>query len=367
MWITGFIKLNMNVREGTGDKEYLFCIRYEKIEMLPKQDRIIIISLNIMISALILILDTTVAIAIKNTRQLSTQSYHLSFVLLILDILYPAFGLMLASLITWFGFFGCVVMLLANFVLEFFVIAPNLMILLVIVDRYLHIRYLGEYSTVYTAKRYKLSLLVWTLVSLFIAFLSTTVSVTYGSIKARFMMKGINITVVLISCGIYVSSFVVLRGLRQNEHLTNRTKQITRIAKLYLLITVTTNVFPNIAIAFTYFLHGIISPNLTLYLHLLKSGYAIFNSIMFIYVNKLTRRYLFRCTRRRSRIGVNNDLNWLYYSTLTEHSNTWYYIYWILTRACLLINASRTMIMVKMVLFYSQVDLVMVLNKYSLQ
>lgn len=136
------------------------CIYYNNDRsQLSSDQRASFLIINSVLSVIIIVVNSMLIIAIKSTRQLSVQSIHLTYVMSVVDILHAVFGLTASSIRTYFQeSLSCPVMLTLNFIASFFTVAPSTIIVLVTLDRYFHIRYLIDYSTVFTARRYNFSL-----------------------------------------------------------------------------------------------------------------------------------------------------------------------------------------------------------------
>lgn len=284
--------------ETTPENKY--CIRYKSFERIPYSEKVILLICTTLISLIILLVDACVMIAIKKTRQLSNQSIHLNYTICILDIMYALLGNSSISLVVWAAAdFGCIAMIVINFILDLFNISSPLITLFVVIDRFLHIKYRADYSTVFTWWRYKISLLLWVILSITLACSTTIITILFRASKGKLIVTSINMTFALTSCGVYCASYVILhRFQRQNGHLSTSRKQITDIARLYFTFYLITHVLPMAAIAVIQSLYGRLNPVTSLYVNFLPESYTIINTTIFVYVNKPTRRYFLQLLRR---------------------------------------------------------------------
>lgn len=202
----------------------------------------------------------------------------------------------------WFGrALGCPVNILLDFLINLFVAAPTTNIVLVIVDRYLHIKHLFDYAVVFTPKRYQRSLVLVFVVTVLKGCSGTVASIHSkgNGTKGKVLIVAVGFVFIFISCVVYLVSYFHLRKLeRRGASLSSSTKKITKIAKLYLILkTVFKALVTSLAAEF-------VNKNTTMEIHmglvnlscnLVLSMYTVLNAVIFVYVNRAARTYFVRC------------------------------------------------------------------------
>lgn len=222
----------------------------------------------------------------------------LTYMICITDVGYSVVGFHVYTAFAWFAKeLNCSIIFLMRFLLEFFVIVPTVITLLVIIDRFLHIKYLSRYSSVFTTKRYRISLGVSIITSVFLSVLSVLVGATFTRFVHNMVRLGYAMLLLLISCTIYLVSYFRLKKLqKERRYLSENTKDITRIASLYLLLTILTKVLP-VTIGLVQMIGRIqVSVLFMTYLHVPVA--TIFNAIIFLCVNRPAKRYIMNSINR---------------------------------------------------------------------
>lgn len=274
------------------------CIHYLAVQSGSEYQRIVFVYISSILSLLIFLVNALVAFVIKRTGQLSTQSTHLSFVICIIDIFHAIFGLTSTSLITFFvSYASCRVMLVLELVQDFFLAAPSTIIVLVTLDRYLHIRYLSNYSSTFTTNRYRISLALVFVVILLQAGAGNVTIIHSSIVKGKLVVINTSLVLLLISCVLYLVSHFHLRKLqKRGTMLSDHNKNITRIASLHLIIIVIFKVLPLLSMVLVKILEKHTEVQelnflVCAYINLFLSSYTILIASTFMYVNRPARRY----------------------------------------------------------------------------
>lgn len=272
---------------------------------ISQSEKYIIITLNSSMSIVILLVNAVVAFVIKTTKQLSNQSIVLTFVMCMIDIFHAMFGTTSLSLLVWFtNDIPHIQHIILDFMINLTIAAPATITLLVTVDRFIRIKYLNDYTSVFTAKRFRMSLIFMFVAIIMQACLGSLV--TYRSDgdvnKGKGVVTAAGFCPILISCLIYYLSSMNLRKLqRERTNLSAETKNITKIASLYLILTVVFKAVPLLASAVLTPLRGDRS---LLFIHLcshnIASMYAIFNAVIFMSVNRQAKSYFQKFFTTRS-------------------------------------------------------------------
>lgn len=279
-----------------------YCSYYQYFSQNRSEHQMTVFAcISSILSILTCLVNTVAVVVIKKTGQLSNQSVHLTYVICIMDIFHGILGLTSITLmISFFTDFSCTVMLILDTVANFFIAAPSTIVVLVTLDRYLHIKYLLDYSLTFTPRRYRISLALVFVAILLQAGLTTVITTEFGDIKkGKVVMKSIGVILLTISCVLYLISYFRLRKLqKQGTTLSNSTKNITRIASLYLMLAIVVKVFPLI----TAVLVGVVTEYTNteenvlvyVYINLFINSYTIFNACIFMFVNRLAKRYFIK-------------------------------------------------------------------------
>lgn len=222
-------------------------------------------------------------------------------------------GITTWSLVIWFAKeSSCIHMMIINFIIDIFEILPTEIMFLVVVDRFLHIKYLSDYRNVYTSKRYKASLVFIMINSTTIASGSTAVAIFINARTSKVVLNILNLFFLFMACVIYGVSYRRLKEFqKQGGNLSNSSKEITQIAKLYLFLTIVVKVMPSIAQAVIQSLYGTLSPTLNVYITQIRSSYQIINAVIFMRVNTPARKYILQhiLNRRTEEVELGENRN----------------------------------------------------------
>lgn len=292
----------------TDNRGPIFCIDSNDIHDILPYQKIFFVVVNSVTSVFAVVVNLLAILVIIKTKQLSTQSTHLTYVLFMTDIFSSIFSMTSISLVMWFGStLGCLLNLMLDFLINLFFAAPTLITVLVSIDRYLHIKYLLDYPLVFTPKRYKMLLGVGFALITFQAVLGTIASIFSNGdgTKGKTVIVGIDFLLILISCVLYGVSYMVLSKKRRNGvSLGSSPKSITRIAGLYLISLVISKGFPLVISLICDTLNTLTSIHLhmgfvNLILNLVLNSYTFLNSFIFLYVNTKARKYIMMQIRVR--------------------------------------------------------------------
>lgn len=280
-----------------------FCIRNKILYAIPTEHKRNIAYMNAVLSTLIFSVNIGVAIVIRITKQLSIQSIHLTYIVCISDALFALLGLIPLTLLTLFGKdLHCTVTIICNFLVDFFIVVIASLTLLMMIDRYIHIKYLAEYAKIFTAKLYKTSLLFVAGSSTVSACASVTLCIKFSVNRGKIFIALLNGLLVVITCTVYLVSYILLKMLqRRGINLRRHTRDITEVARLYLVLTLIVRILPVVSVFIVESLDLHIPLVLGIYISRFGNTYFIFNAGIFMCINRRARAWLSK--RRRKRVA----------------------------------------------------------------
>ena len=180
-------------------------------------------------------LNIVVVFAIHKTNQLAVQSIRLFRILSILDTFNSVVNffhlkvLLVPSYLT-----SCAYIYVLSFILYFGLYNSLLMVFVVALDRFLHVSYLQEYSRVFTAIRFKLSIAIALLLALYQSCATAISSIFIGPGVAGKFTFHLNIFGFFSIIFFYAASLVKLRRHSQaHASVSNTQRSILRITALY--------------------------------------------------------------------------------------------------------------------------------------
>ena len=104
-------------------------------------------------------------------------------------------------------------------------------------DRFLHVTYMNEYSNVYTARRFQLSLVAYFVLVLAVTLVTTIANTRNGLGSAGKFTLPVNILAVVVNIFLYlVSVHTIRKHKKANIKLTRSTQRVVHIAFVYLIL-----------------------------------------------------------------------------------------------------------------------------------
>lgn len=174
---------------------------------------------------------------------------------------------------------------------------------LVILDRYLHIKYLSTYTTNFTRKKFNYSLACCIVVSVM---LTATYVISPNHYNKVQIMVGI--ILLIISTTTFLISIKKLQvHQEQNRQLSNQGNDITRYAKIYFILYTVIHIPAFVLIGI---LTAIDSNEYLLLKQLIRiylKSFSYINAGTFIYSNNRCKQFI--VTKFRSIIGRGNNIN----------------------------------------------------------
>lgn len=294
--------MSRNIMANNRKPQACFVDIYKAFAMHQK---IVIVGLNTVLSILMLTVNSLLVIALKKTKQLSVQSIHLTYIMCVTDILFGVVGLPSKSIMVLLGKdLNCTVTTFMNFSLEVFLVKEVSLIVLIIIDRYLHIKYLSEYGRVFSSRRYKICVAAMLSFSVLLAGLSTVLSVTLSVNKGKMVLTSVGCLFLIIGGIIYHVSYKLLQKHReQGATLSANASQITKIAKLYLILLIIMKVIPFALTLVIQNIKRIEAALLIQYLYNVMNGYAVVNALVFVRVNRKVKLFFNRKAREIFRMS----------------------------------------------------------------
>lgn len=131
----------------------------------------------------------------------------------------------------------CSVIVFLYGVSRFAMYSTAYMALMTGLDRFLHIAYLNEYSTVYTKFRFKLSLVGYFMLVLTVTVVTTVTNTRKGLGAAGKYTSPVNIILVALTILMYLLSvYTMQKHKKDNIKLSRTSQRVVRIALVYLIL-----------------------------------------------------------------------------------------------------------------------------------
>ena len=182
------------------------------------------------------LINTLVVIVIHRTKQLNIQSIELFRNFNIIDIFISMtnFLHLIAILDLHHHETKCKVYYILTFLLHLAIYSSSFMVFFTGLDRYIHIKYLKDYNSVFTRLRFKLVGLLFLVYVLYQSIATTISLVTLGPRSAAKYTLELN---VLIFVGIIFfysrSLFILKRHLKATREISSMKRNIVKICALY--------------------------------------------------------------------------------------------------------------------------------------
>lgn len=121
--------------------------------------------------------------------------------------------------------------------------ASSMFIGLISIDRFMHVRFLQNYSTVFNAFRYKISIFVFFIVVTIQASISFIIPVFYGKKHTVYLLP-INISIFTIMIIMYLKTLIILKKHKKlRREISSENQNITRITKFYFYLYLSSQAF----------------------------------------------------------------------------------------------------------------------------
>lgn len=288
-------------------KNLKICIHPIDLINISQHQKSVFIVLNSLVSLFIVIANTTAIFVVIKTRQVSNQSVFLTFILCIADNLFGLIEMTSVSVVIWYGErLDCMGNFVLDFLINMFLAAPTTIIVLVTFDRYLHVRYISDYVSVFTITRYRICLVLVAIVIMLQAILGSYMSLLYDGdgTKGKILLGAVGSFFMFFSCAVYTKSYWLLRTMHhEGRRLEVNAKSITQMATIYLALTV---IFKGVPLTFS-LAAGLLNNAITVFnmgvvnllYNLVFSAYALLNPVIFLKINRPARRYVTGFVRMR--------------------------------------------------------------------
>ena len=297
------------------DREYIINQFY--LEMIPRPYSIAFVTINTVISLMVIILNSLLCFAIWKLKLYQITSYRFILALAISDlftgaVIQPLYSLEFANTFRGSHFAQDYLVMLQFFA---YILGQysGLMVVTISIDRYLHMKHLVNYNIYMTSKRAKFLMLFNIVLSIALEVVQTSSIFVGFYVYARIFILTVNILVSLSGISLYLSTFLTTKNRVESLNLSSNISSSTtrnfrkvdlQFAKgiLVLLISLALCYFP-------YFLTAIILSvkimqknkrndiGLSFYIFfyctfLLMFMVPLINSIVLCVFNRAVRRYL---------------------------------------------------------------------------
>eukprot|EP00111_Clytia_hemisphaerica_P001240 TCONS_00003520-protein len=212
------IRISEDLSQSTKDKLALIYITFGVFGIL----------VNLLLAALI-----------KVTKRFrKNQSMRLIMFLSIIDFQCCLFLNACYILYIWYiKYLHCSCIIVLYGISRFAMYSASYIALLMGLDRFLHIKYLNEYSSVYTKFRFRLSLLLYFILVLILTLVTAILNTKNGLGYAGRYTAPINVCLIVFIVALYVISiFIMRRHKKANIKYSKRTRRVIRVASAYLIL-----------------------------------------------------------------------------------------------------------------------------------
>ena len=300
------------------NNDYCTVIRdmYGSVETNTKIALVTVFSLTGFMGVLF---NVVLVIAIHKTNQLAVQSIRLFRLLSILDTFNSIINFFHLRIMLLANKSSCFLYYALNYLVFFAMYNSFAMVVVVAIDRLMHVRYLQNYSRVFTSLRFKLTIGVFMILALYQSCATTYSNIAEGPRKGGKYTIQLNVIFFFAIIFFYTSSLVILKKHSQSSvvtNLSNSTRNILKITGLYFYFYII-----NVSVPLLYQIVG----NWTgLLLKLDENGKSVagiviynmpafigaVNAVAFLRINKKCRRWV--GSFLQNGVGVdehNNDRN----------------------------------------------------------
>lgn len=275
------------------------CLSGDGFAQLPRHKLIYFTCANVLLSVVVTLVNCGTIYIMKKTRILAIQSNQLTLLMYVMDIGDAVVGCAAGLVALWLDKkLGCIPKIMLNFLLDFFLNSSTYCIMLVSIDRYIHIKYPNHYSSIFTRRRFKMGVALVLFFTILQTAGASAVTLKFSVQSGKIMMKVCSFIVLCINCLIYIYSRAILKAFEKGgSKLSTDAQSITRIATLYLALTVVFKLIPLlIPIMNVFALNGIISRetmvSVNMYIATILTSYGMLNTFIFLFVNRTAKRYL---------------------------------------------------------------------------
>ena len=174
----------------------------------------------------------------KRRRFHKNQSIRLIMYLSVVDIYSCVFLNVAYICFLWHkSTMPCSVIVFLYGISRFAMYSTAYMALMTGLDRFLHVMYLNEYSSVYTRLRFKISLVGYFVVVLAVTAITTVTNARNGLGSAGKYTVPVNILAVVVNVVMYLVSVHIMRQHKKaNIKLSRTSERVVRIAFVYLIL-----------------------------------------------------------------------------------------------------------------------------------
>ena len=273
--------------------------KHQLYENLDSNAKLVLIILFFITGVLGVFSNIVVVFAIHKTNQLTIQSIKLFYFLSIFDAFNSLSNFFHLKVMLFPYQTSCIYIYALNLALHLFLYNSMFMVGVVALDRFLHITYLQNYSSVFTAKRFKLSIAITLLIVTYQASATMISGLINGHGFAGRYTIYLNTVGFVFVIFLYTASLVKLRThIRTVANISNTQRSILKITAMWFNFY-----FVNLASLLLYqFLNNwtnILSKLSKSEISVIKVGYlnipafiGTVNAFAFLWVNKKSRNWL---------------------------------------------------------------------------
>ena len=269
----------------------------DKIPLLSSTVRQILATIHIIIMSAGTPANTVVTYLIYKTEQYGNQSTRLILFLSIIDIFgTPIINGASALYMLSYEYLRCTSILVMHTLVNYAISINYAMLLGITFDRMLRVRYLNEYSRVFTPYRFKLVIVCLFLLASVQAFLVFSGFYFLGYGYATILSAPLHVICAVFMVACYVSSIKKLKEMNTvSQQVSTSDRSVVKIASLHLGIFVAC-IMPILVwqVASNVFLSKILSEVIDVLvifvLYVLISLHSTLNAFMFLFVNREARR-----------------------------------------------------------------------------
>ena len=215
-----------------------FCEeRRSHYELLNNTKRTIIIVVYVVAGIVGVLVNTFVIYAIKKTRQLHIQSIQLVTFASSFDIANSLINILHVVVLLTIQRLPCIIIEVFQFFVLIALYSSSFLTSLISLDRYMHVRYLNEYSSAYNKCRFRLSLIAFLIVIFWQSTVAISVNATQGSRKAVPYTLPVNIIIFISVITVYGQTIRILKThKRENRSLSSTKRNIVKLSTVYMYL-----------------------------------------------------------------------------------------------------------------------------------
>ena len=269
---------------------------YDNLRILNATQFRILLWLNITIATMNVAVNSTGILLIIKTKQWKNQSTKLILFMSSSDCCVALLSQIVLSALAYLEDMICVYKTMLLFIWYLPIIFSFNMVAFISFNRFIHIKYLHQYSAILTPKRFNLCLLLLISITVVQSIMTSIGPLFFGKGGGTLFSIPITVIVPFASIGLYIKSVFILRKHEQySQERLHLTTSVTRLATFYLIILLITFIPSKISLIIVLSLSKYLTKQTKTMLffgcQLYYCCYSFITGMVFIKVNEPAKKY----------------------------------------------------------------------------